>query len=160
MKIRCGMIACLLLGMRLGMAEVPGTPGEAAPAEAPEVLTVDMTCVLSAEGPSVERGELVVRLHEYDPRLMDRAAAEIGRIVVSGFSHRAGEETVLRFPCTGTTGKHRSYYITAVVYPEGAGADRSGIYYLNGFQRVLEDGGREALRAVLTPVAEVQGAGN
>lgn len=161
MKKPYWMIGCLMLwGGGAAGDSPPAAMTPAGPDAGLQELTVDMTCVLSAEGPTVERGELVVRLYEYDPRVADRSAAEIGRIAVSGFAHRSGEETVLRFPCTGTTGRRRSYYLTAVVYPEGAAPDRSGIYYLDGFQRVLADGDREALSVVLTPVAEVQGPGN
>ena len=160
MRKRTVVFGCLVLWSGLAVADMTRSEGTGEAIPGQEELMVDLTCVLSAEGPSVERGELVVRLYEYDPRVADRSAAEIGRIAVAGFAHRAGEETVLRFPCTGTTDRRRAYYITAVVYPEGAAPDRSGIYYLDGFQRVLADGVREALSVVLTPVAEIQGPGH
>ncbi len=134
-------------------ADVPAPAAPPAAAVPMEEQVLDLTCILPADGPAVERGVLVVRLYEYDPRLADAAATEIGRVTLAGISHRMGSETILRFPCSGATSARKSYYITAVVYPsEGVAADCSGLYFINGFQRVLTAGNRESLTLALTPV--------
>lgn len=129
-------------------APVPPPAGFAAQVE----LLVDLTCVLPAAGPAVERGTLMARLYEYDARIADRAATEIARVELSGVSHRMGEETVVRFPCAGKTAVHKAYYVTVVIYPEGEASDRAGLYFIDGFQRVLATGNRESLSVTLAPV--------
>ncbi|HAL93125.1 MAG TPA: hypothetical protein DCM68_08905 [Verrucomicrobia bacterium] len=153
MKRTMWMTGCLAIWMGVAWADVqPPAAPPAVGAAAPEELVVDVTCILPATGPAVERGRLVARLYEYDARIADRAATEIARVELSGFSHRPGEETVLRFPCAGKTAARKAYYLTAAVYLEGAADDRSGLYFINGFQKVLRDGTRESLRVTLTPV--------
>ncbi|MGD9780947.1 MAG: hypothetical protein AB7V14_02205 [Kiritimatiellia bacterium] len=132
-------------------------PGHAVPAG---VVQVDGTCVLPAEGPAVERGVLVARLHEYDPRLVDSQAREVGRTTVPGLSHRPGEKTSVRFAVAGRTTDAMAHYLTVAVYPEGAPAGQAGLYFLDGFRQVLADGNREALRITLTPVPEEGGPSN
>jgi len=94
----------------------------------------------------------VARLYEYAPRRADSQAHEIARTKLPGIFHRPGEKTVLRFVCAGPTAVRQAYYLTAVVYPEGAPADRSGLYFIDGFQPVLATGNRESLRITLSPV--------
>lgn len=134
--------------------EPPGLkpPPEETPPPRQEELVVDLTCILPAEGPPVDGGALVVRLHEYDPRAAGQAAREIGRITVAGIVHRPGLETTMRFPCTGRTAQRKAYYLTAVVYPDAETSDRGGIYFLPGFQRVLPAGNRQTLWVTLSPV--------
>jgi len=129
------------------------------PPAAMEELTVDLTCVLPTNGPAVANGTLVARLYEFNPRQADSAASEICQITLAGVSHRPGEETVLRFPCRGQTAARKAYYLTAVVYPEGDGG-QAGLYFLNGFRRVLSAGNREALSVTLTPVGGEAGPTN
>lgn len=129
------------------------------PPAAMEELTVDLTCVLPTNGPAVECGVLVARLYEFNPRQADYPATEICQITLAGVSHRPGEETVLRFPCRGQTVARKAYYLTAVVYPQGDGG-QAGLYFLNGFRRVLVAGSREALVVTLTPVAGEAGPTN
>ena len=126
-------------------------PGLAAPAG---TVQVDVACVLPADGPAVSNGVLVARLCEYDPGKADGQAREIGRTTLPGVTHRPGEKTVLRFACAGRPGAGRAHYLTVVVYPEGAPAGQSGLYFIDGFQRVLAAGNREALRIALTPVPD------
>ena len=123
-------------------------------------LVLDLTCTLPTNGPAVERGVLEVRLYEYDPRKTDGAAVEIGRVALSGIAHRAGEETVLRFPCAGETAVRKAYYITAVVFPEGDPAGGAGIYFIDGFQPVLAAGDRQSLTVTLAPVDADAGPSN
>jgi hypothetical protein len=123
-------------------------------------VQVDVICVLPAAGPRVSNGVLVARLYEYDPRRADSQAREIARTTLPGIDHQPGRQTVLRFACTGRTTARQSYYLTAVVYPEGVPAGRSGLYFLDGFQRVLAAGIRDALRVTLTPVPEEDGPTN
>ena len=129
----------------------PPAPSLVAPAG---TVQVDVTCILPADGPAVERGVLVARLVEYDPRKADGQAREIARTTLPGILHRPGEQTALRFACAGRSGVRQAYYLTAVVYPEGAPADRAGLYRLDGFQPVLAAGNREALRVTLQPVPD------
>ena len=155
----------MLLGLGLGWAgaaraDVPLPPvSNAAPAvesaavvPSQEELTLDLTCTLPTNGPAVECGRLVARLHEYDPRTAAGAARENGRVEVVGVTHRPGAETVLRFPCAGIVPVRKAYYLTAVLYPEDAAGDSSGLYYLVGFRRVLAAGNRESLSVALVPV--------
>ena len=159
----------MLLGLGLGLglswagaarADVPlpsvsnaaSVAESAAAAPAQVELTLDLTCTLPTNGPAVERGRLVARLHEYDPRKADGAAREIGRVEVAGVTHRPAAETVLRFPCAGVVPVRKAYYLTAVLYSEDAAADGSGLYYLVGFRRVLAAGNRESLAVTLVPV--------
>lgn len=135
-------------------------PDEAPTASVPRTVRVDATCVLPAAGPAVSNGVLVARLYEYDPRKADAPAREIGRTTLPGVSHRPGAETGVRFAVVGRTGAERAHYLTAVVYPEGAPAGESGLYQLEGFQRVLETGSRESLRATLVSVSEEDGPTN
>lgn len=147
--------SCLVLGagcVRID-APPPGPPVASLAAPAGSVQ-VDVTCILPADGPAVERGVLVARLYEYDPRRADSQAREIGRTTLPGVVHRPGEKTALRFTCAGRTAVRQAYYLTAVVYPEGAPADRSGLYRIDGFQPVLAAGTREALRVTLLPVPD------
>ena len=134
-------------------APPPGPPAASLAAPAGSVQ-VDVVCVLPADGPAVERGVLVARLYEYDPRRADSQAREIGRTSLPGVVHRPGEKTVLRFTCVGQTAVRQAYYLTAVVYPEGAPAERSGLYRIDGFQPVLATGNRETLRVTLLPVPD------
>ena len=167
----------MLLGLGLGLglswagaarADVPLPPvSNAAPAvesaavvPSQEELTLDLTCTLPTNGPAVERGRLVARLHEYDSRRADGAAREIGRVEVAGVTHRPGAETVLRFPCAGETAARKAYYITAVVFPEGAPAGGSGVYFIDGFQPVLAAGDRESQTVTLAPVGAEAGPSN
>ncbi|HPT17216.1 MAG TPA: hypothetical protein PK388_08035 [Kiritimatiellia bacterium] len=160
----------MLLGLGLGLglsgagaarADVPLPPvSNAAPTAESIVaaptqveLTLDLTCTLPTNGPAVERGRLVARLHEYDPRTADGAAREIGRVEVAGVTHRPDAETVLRFPCAGVVPVRKAYYLTAVLYPDDAATDGAGgLYYLVGFRRVLAAGNRESLAVTLVPV--------
>lgn len=129
----------------------PPAPALAAPAGA---VQVDVTGVLPAAGPAVVNGVLVARLYEYDPGRSDSQAREIARTTLPGIQHRPGTATAVRFACIGRTAVPRSYYLTAVVYPEGAPDGQAGLYRLEGFQRVLATGTREALRVTLVPVPE------
>ena len=146
--------SCLALGA--GCVRIDAPPPAAAPSLAAPAgsVQVDVVCVLPADGPAVERGVLVARLYEYAPQRADSQAREIGRTTLPGVFHRPGEKTVLRFTCTGRSAVRQAYYLTAVVYPEGAPADRSGLYRLDGFQPVLTAGNRETLRVTLQPVSD------
>ena len=146
--------SCLALGA--GCVRIDAPPPAAAPSLAAPAgsVQVDVVCVLPADGPAVERGVLVARLYEYDPRRADSQAREIGRTALPGVVHRPGEKTALRFTCVGRTAVRQAYYLTAVVYPEGAPAERSGLYRIDGFQPVLAAGNRETLRVTLLPVPD------
>jgi hypothetical protein len=126
-------------------------PARAAPAGA---VRVDVVCILPATGPAVSNGVLVARLYEYEPQRADSQAREVGRTTLPGISHRPGQESAVRFACIGRSAFPKAYYLTAVVYPEGAPAGQSGLYRLEGFQRVLASGPRETLRATLAPVPD------
>ena len=143
--------------VRIDVPPPAAMPEPVAPAGA---VQVDVTCVLPATGPAVANGVLVARLVEYDPRRSDSQAREIARTTLPGIVHRPGRETALRFACIGRTAVPKAYYLTAVVYPEGAPAGQSGLYRLEGFQRVLAAGTREALRVSLDPVPEEDGPTN
>ena len=146
--------SCLALGA--GCVRIDAPPPAAAPSLAAPAgsVQVDVVCVLPAEGPAVERGVLVARLVEYNPRQADGQAREIGRTTLPGVFHRPGENTALRFTCVGRPGGRSAHYLTVVVYPEGAPAGRSGLYRLEGFQPVLAAGTREMLRVTLVPVPD------
>ena len=156
------MWSCFVLAAGCVRVDVPARP----PASSPMLVApagavqVDVTCVLPAEGPAVERGVLVARLVEYDPRRADSQAREIARTTLPGIVHQPGRETAVRFACIGRTPIPKAYYLTAVVYPEGAPAGQSGLYRLDGFQRVLAAGTRQALRVTLAPVPEEDGPTN
>ncbi len=152
MKKWMSMGGAWILGAVCAMADVTAPAAASPPGIPAEEVVLDLTCVLPTNGPGVARGELVARLHAYDPRTADGAAKEICRVAISGLSHRAGEETVLRFPCVGGSPQRKAYYITAVVYPEGAAADSAGLYFIDGFQEVLTDGSRQSLTVILSPV--------
>lgn len=153
-------LGCFAVWVGYGWADMAATAAYPAPPPvAMEELTVDLTCVLPTNGPAVERGVLVARLYEFNPRQADNPATEICQITLAGVTHRPGEETVLRFPCRGATAVRQAYYLTAVVYPEGDGG-QAGLYFLNGFRRVLVAGNREALSVTLTPVGGEAGPTN
>lgn len=150
MTQRIWIWGCLLLGAGCVRVDVPtAAPSLVASADA---VQVDVTCILPAAGPAVESGVLVARLYEYDPRQPDSQAREIGRTTLPDVFHRPGGKTIVRFACVGRTAIRQAYYLTAVVYPEGVPAGQSGLYFIDGFQRVLEEGPRESLRVILTPV--------
>ena len=153
---------CGLLWLAGGCVRIDGPPPATEPPRAAPAGTVqvDVVGVLPATGPAVSNGVLVARLVEYDPRRSDSQAREVGRTTVPGIFHRPGQETALRFACTGRTAVPKAYYLTAVVYPEGAPAGQSGLYRLDGFQRVLAAGTRQALRVTLAPVPEEDGPTN
>ena len=147
--------SCLALGAGCVRIDAPPPAPPAASLAAPAgSVQVDVACILPADGPAVERGVLVARLYEYDPRRADSQAREIGRTTLPGVFHRPGENTALRFTCIGRPGGHPAHYLTVVVYPEGAPAGRSGLYRLEGFQPVLAAGTREMLRVTLLPVPD------
>ena len=147
---------CGMLWMAAGCVRVDVPPPAAAPVPEAQAgaMQVDVTCVFLSTGPAVANGVLVARLYEYDQRRSDSQAREIARTTLPGISHRPGRETAVRFACVGRTAVRQSYYLTAVVYPEGAPAGQSGLYRLDGFQRVLAAGNREALHVTLTSVPE------
>ena len=147
---------CSLLWLAGGCVRIDAPPPAPEPPRAAPAGTVqvDVVCVLPATGPAVSNGVLVARLYEYEPRRADSQAREVGRTTRPGIFHRPGRESVVRFACIGRTAVPKAYYLTAVVYPEGAPAGRSGLYRLEGFQRVLAAGTRETLRATLAPVPE------
>ena len=147
---------CGLLWLAGGCVRIDVPPPAAEPARAAPAGTVqvDAVCVLPATGPAVNNGVLVARLYEYEPQRADSQAREVGRTTLPGIVHRPGQETAVRFACIGRTAVPKAYYLTAVVYPEGAPAGQSGLYRLEGFQRVLANGSRETLRATLAPVPE------
>ena len=147
-----GLLIAWTIGLGSAVADVPPPDPPPRAGEARQELVVDVTCVVPAEGPSVSRGRLVARFFEYDPRVADRAATELARVELTGFSHRTGAETVLRFPCAGETEVRKAYYLTIVIYPAGDGAEQAGLYFIDGFQRVLMAGPREELRVTLAPV--------
>lgn len=152
-----GML-CLAAGcVRVDVPPPAMEPVRAAPAGA---VQVDVTCVLPSEGPAVERGVLVARLYEYEPGRADSQAREVARTTLPGIYHRPGGETPIRFACVGRTTVPKAYYLTVVVYPEGAPIGQAGLYFLEGFQRVLAGGNRQALRVTLTPVPEEDGPTN
>ncbi len=148
-----GMLAALVSA---APAQVPRAALPALPAPVPmltEPLELDLTCIIPTNGPAVDRGELVARLQEYDPRAAGDAAREVAQVKVSGLTHRAGAETVVRFPCTGATAARKAYYVTAVLFPEGAADGDAGIYYLRGVHRVFSLTNAESLCVTLDPVA-------
>ena len=154
-----GML-CLAAGcVRVDVPARPPAPAPVAVAPAGTVQ-VDVTCVLPAEGPAVERGVLVARLVEYEPGRADSQAREIARTTLPGICHRPGRETPVRFACVGRKTVPKAYYLTVVVYPEGAPAGQAGLYFLEGFQRVLAEGNRQALQVTLAPVSEEDGPTN
>ncbi|NCD21420.1 MAG: hypothetical protein EOL90_00580 [Spartobacteria bacterium] len=153
----------VLLGLAAGCVRIDAPLPEARGvdrAASPAVLHLDVTCILPGTGPAVSNGVLVARLYEYDPRRADSQAREVARTRLPGVWHRPGQKTMLRFACSGRTAVRRSYYLTAVVYPEGAPAGKSGLYFLDGFQRVLASGNRESLRVALAAVPEEGGPTN
>ena len=147
----CGMLWLAAGCVRVDVPPPAPLPVHEAPAGA---MQVDVTCVLPSSGPAVANGVLVARLYEYDPRRTDSQAREIARATRPGISHQPGRETAVRFACIGRTAARQSYYLTAVVFPAGAPAGQSGLYRLDGFQRVLTIGNREALTVTLAPVPD------
>ena len=145
----CGMLWLASGCVRMDVPSPPTEPVRAVPAGA---VQVDATCVLPATGPAVSNGMLVARLYEYDPRRSDLQARQIAKTTLPGISHRPGRETPVRFACVGYPSIRRAYYLTVVVYPAGAPSGESGLYRLDGFQRVLAAGNRETLRVHLSPV--------
>ena len=143
-----------LAGGCVRIDQPPPAAVEPVPAAPAGAVQVDVTCVLPATGPAVANGVLVARLVEYDPRRADSQAREIARTTLPGIVHQPGQETTLRFACIGRTPIPKAYYLTAVVYPQGAPAGQSGLYRLEGFQRVLASSTREALRVTLVPVPD------
>ena len=160
MRKTFGIWGLWVIGLGCAAADVPPAAPPPPAEEALQELRVDVTCVVPAEGPSVERGRLVARFFEYDPRVADRAATELARVELTGMSHRTGTETVLRFPCAGETAVRKAYYLTIVIYPADGGADQAGLYFIDGFQRVLMAGPREELRVTLAPVGTGAGPTN
>lgn len=153
---------CGLLWLAGGCVRIDGPPPATEPPRAAPAgaVQVDVICVLPATGPAVNNGVLVARLYEYEPQRADSQAREVGRTTLPGIFHRPGRETAVRFACIGRTTVPKAYYLTAVVYPEGAPAGQSGLYRLEGFQRVLAAGTRQALRVTLAPVPEEDGPTN
>lgn len=147
----CGLLWLAGGCVRIEVPPPAPEPPRAAPAG---TVQVDVVCVLPAAGPAVSNGVLVARLYEYEPRRADSQAREVGRTTLPGISHRPGQESAVRFACIGRSAFPKAYYLTAVVYPEGAPAGQSGLYRLEGFQRVLASGPRETLRATLAPVPD------
>ena len=160
MRSRLLGLAILLLGAGVVGADSSMPPALSNPIAPLESLDLDLTCTLPAEGPDVAQGLLVVRLYEYDPRKADSMAIEVAQVSLAGIVHKTGMETVFRFPCRGTTARRKSYYLTAVVYPAATAADSAGLYFIDGFQRVLLGGNRQALSVTLTPVADTAGPTN
>jgi hypothetical protein len=152
MKTRLFTLVCLMLGAAASVADVQAPPPSSHSGAPVDILELDLTCILPADGPAVERGVLVARLYEYDPRKADSAATEIAQVTLAGLVHEPGEETVFRFPCRGKTALRKSYYLTAVVYPAATATASAGIYFIDGFQRVLVEGNRQALSVTLAPV--------
>ena len=141
------------------MPPVVGVPMPPRPemTTAPGQLELDLTCIVPTNGPAVERGVLVARLQEYDPRAAGDGSREVSRVTVSGIRHRSDAETVLRFPCAGDTLARKAYYFTAVLYPEDAPEDSAGLYYIRGFQRVLAVSNSEAMTVTMEPVTTESG---
>ena len=147
----CGLLWLTGGCVRIDVPPPAAEPPRAAPAG---TVQVDVVGVLPATGPAVSNGVLVARLYEYEPQRADSQAREVGRTTLPGIFHRPGQESAARFACIGRTAVPKAYYLTVVVYPEGAPVGQSGLYRLEGFQRVLAAGTREALRVTLVPVPD------
>ena len=159
MRKLIGMVGFLLFTAGRNWADTPPPVIESVTAQAQNAVSVDLTCILPTNGPAVEHGMLIARLYEYDARHLDRAAKEIAHVTLTGITHCPEMETILRFPCAGKTAECKEYYLTAVLYPDDM-PGHAGVYYINGFLRVLERTTHQELSVKLTPVDPGSGPTN
>ena len=104
---------------------------------------------------SFDKLALEVQIFEYDPRIADKAADLVDKLVVKDFSHTEGKETVEKIEL-GAKAKIKagmSYYITVFVLD---GKDRTHTADLahapEGFAKVLTDGQPREIKGTLRSV--------
>ena len=82
---------------------------------------VDVTVELPATLGSFDDAALVAILYEFDPRIADKAADEVDRVVVRNLGHQQGIEQTLRFNIGDSINSprpDRRYYVSCRVYED------------------------------------------
>ena len=82
---------------------------------------VDVTVELPTTLPGFDDAALVAILYEFDPRIADKAADEVDRVVVRHLGHQQGIEQTLRFTIGDAINNprpDRRYYVSCRVYED------------------------------------------
>lgn len=82
---------------------------------------VDVTIELPTTLPSFDDAALVAILFEFDPRIADKAADEVDRVVVRNLGHQQGIAQTLRFDigdAIKNPNPDRRYYVSCRVYKD------------------------------------------
>ena len=119
-----------------------------------ETIKTKVTCTIPSPPRSLNGAALKAHLYAYDPRLADAAATEVDEHVETGIDLEPGRETTLKFSLSTFRQKNRSYYVTIFVHPDAKSEDR--LYYIDGFQKVLENKDLEELEISLFPPAKMK----
>ena len=93
------------------------------------------------------------RLWEYDSFLADASAKEVDSVEIHVSKFTKGADgvvkvsTLLKAPLQ----ERRKYYVTVRVYPDATKDESSDRFFLDGFNKVFEDGKGQTLEAELKP---------
>lgn len=115
-----------------------------------EELSLKVSAVIPRDADSKSGLSAVARLYEYDPRLAGASAKEISRGSKHKITLSSIRKTRIGFELKGQRKKDRSYYVTIFIYPNQKSDER--LYFIDGFQKVLEKKNTESIVIPLKPV--------
>ena len=115
------VLPCLLF-ILIAMACLPtAVAGEEQEKEDVPPTRVQVTVEIPSELPSFDDTALVAILFEFDPRIADKPADEVDRVVVRHLGHQQGIEQTLRFAIGGKLNNvqaERRYYVSCRIYED------------------------------------------
>jgi len=103
--------------------------------------TLSLDSTIPAEDPSFSDAVLWVRVWEYDPKLSDAGAKNVGDTEVEECSHRMGAASMFSATVMTELKDGMSYYVTSEIFPNGEKKRGDRLYFTDGFNTVFAGGG-------------------
>ncbi|MCU0705365.1 MAG: hypothetical protein MUF18_15440 [Fimbriiglobus sp.] len=121
-----------------------------------QTTKVTGTFTVPKEQASFEKLVLEIRLYEYDPRIADKAADLIEKVLVKDFKHEKGKETVQKFEvgAKGMLKEGKAYYLTVYVLDGDTRVARGDLEHDAGLGKVLTNGQPREVKAVSRPIGK------